>query len=59
MSKVRMRATWVVEYDADPQYYGTDDPVKMAAIDAETDDVVSFMADADTQSFTVEPATDG
>jgi hypothetical protein len=31
---VRLRATVVLEYDAHPDNYGTDDPAKMAQIDA-------------------------
>lgn len=52
---MRLRATLVVEYDADPMDYGTDDEVVMAQIDAESDDVLALMADADQVSFTVEP----
>ena len=32
---VTLRLTATVTYPAQPQYYGTDDPVKMAAIDKE------------------------
>ena len=32
---VRLRATYTVEYLADPDDYGTSDPYAMAAIDAE------------------------
>ncbi len=31
--KIKLRLTVTMEYEADPEYYGTDDPVKMAAID--------------------------
>jgi hypothetical protein len=59
-----MRATLVVEYDVNPEHYGTADPIVMAQMDAESDDVIALMADAPNQvSFTVEPvngeATDG
>lgn len=53
---VRLRATWVVEYDANPEDYvhvGAESPQEMAEVDA-TDDPVGLMADAETVSFTVE-----
>lgn len=34
-AKVRLRLTIVVDYEADPDHYETDDPVKMAEVDRE------------------------
>lgn len=66
MSTVRLRATWVVEYDADPRDYapnGRPDlcvtPQVMADMDGDIEDVVSLMADGDHVRFTVVPAEDG
>jgi hypothetical protein len=60
MSTVRLRATWIVEYDADPKNYdgvlSSITPQEMARIDSLIDDVVGFMSDADDVSFKVEPA---
>jgi hypothetical protein len=60
---VRLRATWVVGYDADPADYapnGRPDlcvtPQVMADMDGDIEDVVSLMADADHVRFTVTPA---
>lgn len=54
--KIRLRATLVWEYDAYPSEYGTDDPVEMAAIDAETDDPLSLLGGVfDEVLLTVEP----
>jgi hypothetical protein len=50
---MRLKATWVVEYDADPKHYGTNDAAELTAIE-EAGDVVSLMTDADTVSFKVE-----
>lgn len=33
--KVRLRAIVYVDYEADPKHYGTNDPVKMAALDTD------------------------
>ena len=44
----RLRATFTVEYDADPDYYGTDDPEKMAQVDYE-----NFMDDPGLVAETV------
>jgi hypothetical protein len=56
---VRLRATLTVEYDADPDDYGTADPVEMAAIDAENyqrhpDILADFFVDDDIR-VTVQP----
>ncbi len=55
--KLRARVTFEWEYDADPEHYGTDDPKKMAAIDAESmeDDTDAFTC-SQTPTIVVEPA---
>lgn len=42
---VRLRASLIVEYEADPKDYGTSDPVEMAKIDADNcnDDIGTFL----------------
>lgn len=52
---MRLRATWVVEYEVDPVHYGIDDPREMAGLDQASDDPIALMADAETVSFVVEP----
>lgn len=55
----KLRATLVVEYEADPAHYETDDPAEMARVDAEnwTGDVMMLLASFDNDDFkvTVEP----
>lgn len=36
--KVKLQFTLVVEYEADPDHYGTSDPMEMASIDQESYD---------------------
>lgn len=60
--KVRLRAIWTIEYEADPVHYeGCDgDPVKMAAVDQQSLDEGGFSPyelfdGAETLSVDVEP----
>lgn len=58
---VRLRATWVVEYDADPRHYikgdrGASDQREMAAMDQDLPPHY-LMDHEDTVSFTVEPVS--
>ena len=41
---IKLKATIVVEYDADPKRYGTDDPHMMAQIDMDNcaEDIIGF-----------------
>lgn len=58
---VIMRATAVFEYELIPDLterqnaYGTTDPAACAMVDAETDDPMMLLSDADMKSFTIEP----
>ncbi len=44
-----------IEYDADPAYYGTDDPAEMAAIDAQNwkDDPIQLWSTFDDENLVV------
>jgi hypothetical protein len=59
MNLVRMRATWVVEYDADIEAYGADDALDAALMDEDGDDPIALMADGETVRFVVEPIVGG
>ena len=56
---VRLRATWIVEYDAHHDDYATEGtpitPAEMAKMDEACDDCVSLMADGSHISFVVAP----
>jgi hypothetical protein len=59
--RVRLRTTIVLEYDADPKDYGTDDPEQMVRLDQENwdDDPISlfeFFVNAGDVSIKVEDA---
>lgn len=55
MTLVRLRATITWEYDADPEDYGTDDPVEIARMDQRPDCMVESAALEDHVEFTVVP----
>jgi len=56
---VKMRLTIVCEYVANPEHYGTEDPVEMAKIDmknfSENPDLLSEMIITDEYTAIVEP----
>jgi len=62
MSPIRLRVTIVVEYEPDPEHYGTDDPAAMAHIDQDNwnSDPLRLFSSFDDDEFkvTVEPITD-
>lgn len=51
----KLRLTITVEYEADPTYYGTTDPVKMAEIDQSNfrDDPDNLMELIDSDNTTI------
>jgi hypothetical protein len=55
---MKLRATIIVEYDAEPEYYGTADPTEMAALDQANwdDDPASLLMAGGTIAISVEPA---
>jgi len=59
MEKVRLKVTITFEFDADPESYGTENPVEMAKIDQEqfyeNPDILSEMIITDEYMVKVEP----
>jgi hypothetical protein len=62
MNKVRLRATLTVDYEANTEDYGTDDPLEMAAIDQKSfrEDLgaLLFVGEANDTALRVEALTE-
>jgi len=55
---MRLRVNLIIEYDANPEHYGTSDPQEMARMDMDDGDVAALIQDNET-SWTVEVVENG